>query len=346
MLKTTLNKRFLHSSSRVLSARNQNTFKVFDRNVKLLQRDRAATDKDSHHVEYIRDEVARRMIERMAFLKSDFSNVLDLGCNSGNLERQLCTNHPDDDPRWREDKELVKSKIKKLYMADSSKDMLFKDMKSSFNNDLNLERIVADEEAYDAPLLQKENEFDVVISNLSLHWINNLPGVFNNIYHSLKPDSCFIGSMFGGDTLFELRTSLQLAEMERMGGLSPRVSPFVGSNDVGGLMQKAGFQMLTIDVEEIIVDYPNVVALMKDLQLMGESNSILSSPPPLTKDMLIALEPIYRSLHGDPETGHLPATFRFVFMIGWKPGKYLSQPAMRGSANISLGDALEDNKER
>lgn len=38
----------------------------------------------------------------------------------------------------------------------------------------------------------------------------------------------FIGAMMGGDSLFELRTSLQLAELEREGGISPRVSPMTG----------------------------------------------------------------------------------------------------------------------
>lgn len=33
----------------------------------------------------------------------------------------------------------------------------------------------------------------------------------------LKPDGVLIASMFGSDTLFELRSSLQLAETEREG---------------------------------------------------------------------------------------------------------------------------------
>ena len=43
----------------------------------------------------------------------------------------------------------------------------------------------------------------------------------------LKPDGVFIGGMFGGETLVELRVALQLAEMEREGGFSPHISPFV-----------------------------------------------------------------------------------------------------------------------
>lgn len=66
----------------------------------------------------------------------------------------------------------------------------------------------------------------MVLSNLSLHWVNNLPGCFDAIFKSLKPDGLFMATLFGGDTLYELRSSLQLAELERKGGLSAHISPF------------------------------------------------------------------------------------------------------------------------
>lgn len=66
----------------------------------------------------------------------------------------------------------------------------------------------------------------MVLSSLSLHWVNDLPGCFDAIFKSLRPDGVFMAVLFGGDTLFELRSSLQLAEMERKGGISPHISPF------------------------------------------------------------------------------------------------------------------------
>lgn len=315
--------------------------KVFDRNIKWLQKEKAANNPDYKYAQYLKDEINRRTIERLSYLKIDFTNVLDYGAHSGNFEKLLCDTRRDNNMEWKTDRELVKSKIGKILMIDSSKSMLYKDVDSAFNKELNIERIVTDEESFDIPELLEKNQYDLIVSNLSLHWINDLPEVFKKLYNCLKPDGCFIGSMFGGDTLFELRTSLQLAEIERYGGISPRISPFVESSDVGNLMQKAGFQMLTVDAEELIVDYPNSFALMEDLQLMGENNSVVMAPPPLTKDMLLAVEPIYRELHGDKVTGHLPATYRFVYMIGWKPGKYMAKPAPRGSANVSLKDILE-----
>lgn len=316
--------------------------KVFNRETKLIQRNRSATDPDFKWGQYLKDEVSKKTIERLSYLKVPFDNVLDFGAHSGNFERTLCEERWDErDPTWKEDRLIVKNKIGKILMVDSSEGLLFKDMESRFNKELQVDRLVADEEHFDAPELTEENKYDLIISNLALHWINDLPQAFKNLHKCLKPDGCFIGSMFGGDTLFELRTSLQLAEMERYGGIAPRVSPFVNSADVGNLMQKAGFTMLTVDVQEFIVDYPNTLALMEDLKLMGENNSVLMTPPTLTKDLLIALEPIYQELHGNKETGHLPATFRFVYMIGWKQGKYMARPAPRGSADISLKDAFE-----
>jgi NADH dehydrogenase [ubiquinone] 1 alpha subcomplex assembly factor 5 len=64
-----------------------------------------------------------------------------------------------------------------------------------------VERRVIDEEQVSLP----EGEFDCVMSNLSLHWINDLPGTLTRINKILKPDGVFIGSMMGGDTLYELR---------------------------------------------------------------------------------------------------------------------------------------------
>ena len=50
-----------------------------------------------------------------------------------------------------------------------------------------------------------------------MHWINDLPGIMNEVTRCLKDDGVFIGAIFGTDTLYELRCSLQLAELEREG---------------------------------------------------------------------------------------------------------------------------------
>jgi len=189
--------------------------------------------------------------------------------------------------------------------------------------------------------------FDAVLSSLSLHWINDLPSVLKQINQVLKPDSPFLGVMFGGDSLYELRTSLQLAEQDRRGGVSTHTSPLADVRDMGGLLQQAGFNLLTVDVDDIVIDYPSMFALMRDLQAMGESNAVLGREAAgIRRDVLAAANAIYRELHGN-EDGNIPATFRILYMIGWRSSPKQPKPLPRGSGMVSIKDVLEgkhDNK--
>jgi NADH dehydrogenase [ubiquinone] 1 alpha subcomplex assembly factor 5 len=232
----------------------------------------------------------------------------------------------------------LSSRIGELVAADSSQTMLFRDVDLPFNDKINVTRhVLTDQES----MPFESGSFDLVMSNLSMHWINDLPGILAQINRVLKPDCPFIGAMVGGDALFELRTSLQLAEQERKGGISPHVSPLADVRDIGGLLQKAGFTMLTVDVDDITVDYPDTFALMHDLQAMGESNAVLGREMgALSRDVLLATDAIYRELHGN-EDGSLPATFRIIYMIGWHESSNQAKPLPRGSGNISLKDILQ-----
>jgi len=270
-------------------------------------------------------------------IKREFPKVLDLGANSCNIARALTRENPDPDPDNPISDPIAK-RVTELIAADSSEKMLYRDADLPFNKEINITRQVLDDEE---SLPYDSETFDLVLSSLSMHWINDLPGVLSQINNILKKDCAFMGAMLGGDTLFELRTSLQLAEQERLGGISPHVSPLADVRDVGGLLQKAGFKMLTVDVDDIIVDYPNMFALMQDLQAMGEGNAILGREMgPIGRDVLLAGEAIYRELHGN-EDGSLPATFRIIYMIGWREGENQAKPLARGSGQVNLKDILE-----
>ncbi|MCJ1481488.1 hypothetical protein MMC06_001647 [Schaereria dolodes] len=306
------------------------TFQVFNRNTKYLQKERAASDVEgSRKVDYLKDEDISR----------HFPHVLDLGANACNIARILTLPDPDSDPdSSKPASSSLSTRISNLTAADSSSTLLHRDVDLPFNNLLQLNRDILQDEEF---LPYEENTFDAVLSSLSLHWINDLPSVLAQVNRILKPDAPFIAAMFGGDTLFELRTSLQLADLDRRGGVSPHVSPLADVRDVGGLLGKAGFKMLTVDVDDIIVDYPSTFALMTDLQAMGESNAILGREQgAIRRDVLLANEGIYRELHGNKD-GTLPATFRMIYMIGWKEGNGQAEPLPRGSGMVSIKDILE-----
>lgn len=320
----------------VKNVRNYATkpYEVFDRSLKKLQKSRMALNPQSEQVEYLRNEIAKRAIERLAFIKRSFPRVLDLGSHSGNFENELFEGQD-------EDTKLVRDKIGEILMIDGSKESLHRWDDKPFSKGLtNLMKVVCDEEELKHELLSKTNQFDAVISNLSLHWVNELPLTLAKINGLLKPDGLFLGSMICEDSIFELRTSLQLAELERHNGMSMgRISPMIKVDDMTSLLKMARFNMVTIDVEEIVVHYPNIFAIMEDLQLMGENNANRVRPDALSKETLISTQAIYQALHGE-EDGALPLTYRVMFMIGWKESESQPKPLQRGTGGVNLKDIL------
>lgn len=311
---------------------------VFSNEAKQQQRTRAAADvEESRATDYLRDEVAMRLTSRLLDINRTFDKALDFGANACNIARILTLPDPDPDSA-KPVSEPLSSKIGHLTCADSNQLMLHRDENESFNKDMSLTRHVLQNPE---TLPFEANSFDLVLSSLSLHWINDLPSVLSQINNVLKPDAPFIAAMSGGDSLFELRGSLQLAEQDRLGGIGTHVSPLADVRDVGNLLTRAGFKLLTVDVDDIIVDYPSTLHLMRDLQAMGESNAALKrTPGPISRDVLLATEAIYKELYGNDD-GSIPATFRTIYMIGWKEGANQPKPLERGTGEINIKDILE-----
>lgn len=345
------------------------TLEIFNQHVKYLQKERAASNTEqSRRVDYLRDEVAQRLCERLlveailrlsqillVYLAQDiqrhFPSVLDLGANSLNIARALAnpdhltvSSHPSTalnaptTPDITDPSKLLTSRISHLTCAETSPTLLHRDPELQSSIPIELQILDSIE-----TLPYEPNTFDAVLSSLSIHWVNDLPSLLAQINSILKPDAPFLAAMMGGDSVFELRTSLQLADLERRGGVSPHISPMADVRDVGGLLTRAGFKLLTVDVDDIVVEYPDTFALMMDLQAMGEGNAILKSAGGLgglSRDVLLANEGIYRALHGEEGKEGIPATFRIIYMIGWKEGAGQGKPLPRGSGQLNLKDVL------
>jgi SAM-dependent methyltransferase len=182
--------------------------------------------------------------------------------------------------------------------------------------------------------------FDLAVSLLSLHSVNDLPGSLIQIRRALKPDGLFIGALLGGSTLTELRQSLTQAESEVEGGVSPRVAPFADLRDIGGLLQRAGFALPVTDSDIVRVRYANAFALMRDLRQMGLTNALNDRRrTPLRRATLIRAAEIYAERFGEPD-GRIPATFEIVWLSGWTPHESQQKPLRPGSAKMRLADAL------
>ena len=197
--------------------------------------------------------------------------------------------------------------------------------------------LIADEET----LPFAAESFDLVVSVLSLHAVNDLPGSLIQIRRLLKPDGLFLAALFGGETLKELREALLAAESELTGGITPRIAPFADVRDLGALLQRAGFALPVADVERTVVRYREFTMLVKDIRALGETNALQErSRRLLRRDVLAAALARYRQAHRDAD-GRLSATVDIVYLTGWAPHESQQKPLAPGSARARLADALD-----
>jgi len=180
---------------------------------------------------------------------------------------------------------------------------------------------------------------DLIVSLMTLHWANDLPGALSQIRRALKPDGLFLGTLLGAATLKELRGVLTEAELAERGGTQARVSPFADGFDGAALLQRAGFALPVSDVDRLTVRYPDLFALIRDLRAMGETNVLAGTIRPLTRGIIARAAALYAERHGDAD-GRIPATFEIVNLAGWAPHDSQQKPLRRGSAKTRLADAL------
>jgi SAM-dependent methyltransferase len=196
--------------------------------------------------------------------------------------------------------------------------------------------VVGDEEA----LPFGSERFDLAVSLLALHAVNDLPGALIQIRRALKPDGLFLGCLLGGDTLTELRQAFVQGESAAEGGSSPRVAPFADLRDLGNLLGRAGFALPVTDVDTVTVRYSDPFALMRDLRAMGLANPLHDRRrTPLRRATLLQAASAYAERFAD-EDGRVPATFELVWLSGWSPHESQQKPLRPGSARTRLADAL------
>jgi NADH dehydrogenase [ubiquinone] 1 alpha subcomplex assembly factor 5 len=216
---------------------------IFDRNLLLQRRSKSSNTltKSDFLIKRSFDDIA----ERLDHMSRDFSDVLNLGCRKSYGSNEL------------------RKRYNNLIEADLSMDM-FGDSEGF--------KVVVDEET----LPFASNSFDLIISVLNLHSVNDLPGTFIQIKEMLKPNGVFIASIFGERNLLELREVLMETELEIFGGVSPRVMPVIELKQLGMLLQRAGFNMPVVDNDLVEVHYKHPMDLLHDLQNMGETNIMLN----------------------------------------------------------------------
>jgi SAM-dependent methyltransferase len=289
---------------------------LFDRARIARNRDRASLGFDEYA--FLKVKESTQLLDRLKDSPRTFQNALDLWAHTGQASRML------------KDSEFVGS-VTALEPSEKMREMLRAksiETKAWSGDDLPFET----------------DTFDLAVSVLGLHWTNDLPGLLQDVRRVLKPDGLFLACLFGGGTLNELRTALIEAETEITGGISPRLSPLPGLQDMAGLLQRTGFALPVADIERVTVRYSHPMRLLQDLKGMGEQAAFHVRPGqdrrPLSRRIVSRMSDLYRERFSDPD-GKVRASFEIVWLSGWAPAANQPKPLRPGSGKFSLADAVK-----
>jgi NADH dehydrogenase [ubiquinone] 1 alpha subcomplex assembly factor 5 len=265
---------------------NNNIPQIFNR--KLLRSVKERHYKKIIHTDFLLNYASDILIDKLTQTKIVFKKILILGNISQKLINFLANKHPN--------AKIIYANLSLNYLKSLNK----------------AHKIVLDEEN----LPFSPAHFDLVISILNLHNINDLPGSFIQIRHILQDKGRFMGIMLGDSTLGSLRQACIMADSQ-YNKASPKVAPFIDIKTLGNLLVRAGFFMPITDSENIAIEYQRFFTLLEDIKNMGEGNILYKkSLSLLGKGYFKLLEKIY--LNKFTNLGIVKANFELISLTGLK----------------------------
>jgi NADH dehydrogenase [ubiquinone] 1 alpha subcomplex assembly factor 5 len=182
--------------------------------------------------------------------------------------------------------------------------------------------------------------FDLVTSVGLLDTINDLPGALALIRRALKPDGLFLAAFAGAGSLPRLRRAMRAAEEAEGCGAAARIHPQIDVRAAGDLLARAGFALPVADRDVVEVRYGGLMRLVGDLRAMAATNQLAGrAARPVGRLGLAAAIADFAA--GAGPDGKTAERFEIIHMSGWAPAPGQPRPARRGSATVSLADALK-----
>lgn len=251
--------------------------------------DDAAETYDLHAA--LQREVASRLVERLDYTSVQPSLALDVGAGTGYCTGLLEQRYP-------------KSRI---VLTDIAPGMLAVARRGGRRWFSKRDYVCADARA----LPFAAGSADLIVSSLTLQWCEDLLAVFGGCLRVLKPGGLLLFSTLGPDTLHELRAAWATVDD------APHVNRFLDMHDVGDALIHAGFSSPVMEREDLVVTYPDVLGLMRDLKGIGAHNADTQRARALYgRQRLAALSTGYERFRRD---GTLPATYEVVYGHAWAP---------------------------
>ena len=215
---------------------------LFDRNLRALQRDRAALIGPEL---FLFDRAIEDCLDRIQAISRPFNRTLLIGCPSADWPERLqpiagLVDVVDPGPR---------------FAAAAG-------------------GVAAQEDRHDFG----ESRYDLCVAVGTLDTVNDLALALQLVRRALRPEAPFIGAVVGGNSFPALRSALIKADRVK-GQAVARTHPRIEAASLAGLLASAGFSMPVVDVERVTLRYSNFEALVRDLRAMAGGNCLAERWP-------------------------------------------------------------------
>lgn len=274
---------------------------IFDSALRARRRDRMLPAYTDH--DFLHQSMLDELLDRLGDVQRDLPEALVIGCPDGRARAAL------------------EAMGKRVACVDPS-----------FLAARAANGVQADEDA----LPFADDSFDLVLACGTLDSVNDLPGALILMRRVLRPDGLMLAALAGAGSLPRLKAALLAAEGDRAG---QHIHPQVDVRAAGDLLSRAGFAMPVADGETLTIRYGDIVRLMHDLRGMGAGNVLTHRPPALTRNVLMRAAAHFAD-GADPD-GRVAEQMTLIYLSGWKPDPSQAKPARRGSATVSLAQALK-----
>jgi len=255
---------------------------------------RAAQDYDAAAV--LQREVGDRLLERLDYIHFTPDTILDVGAGTGYCTGLLHKHYP-------------KARVLALDIAQPM--LRYARHKSSLWSRLRnkTEYLCADAEAL--PLA--DNSVDMVFSNLTLQWVNQLEQTLSEFKRVLRPGGMLLFSTFGPDTLIELQQAWRAVDSYT------HVNAFIDLHDIGDAMLRVQLAEPVMDAERFTLTYPDVFKLMRELKAIGAHNVTQQRARGLTGKT--AFKRVQQEYEQFRQQDVLPASYEVVYGHAWAPAQ-------------------------
>jgi malonyl-CoA O-methyltransferase len=263
-------------------------------------------------VAFLPREIAQRMCERLEYIKVNPAAVLDAGCGAGDDLPALRARFPEA-PVYGVD--LSGAMLARAGRSETDQTSWRRWLPASLGKALG-QRGPRVAQADFSALPFAAGAFDLIWSNLALHWHSRPDAVLPEWQRVLRVNGLLMFSTLGPDTLRELRAAY--ADAEAALGIAPagaRVIDFVDMHDLGDMLVESGFEIPVMDQEVLTVTYQSPESLLADVRRWGAYPFERAAPHGVTRRFRQALGDALDARRRDD--GTIPLTFEVIYGHAW-----------------------------